>query len=179
MTAISQITHSCHLYAFPKTKMTPQHWLEPINDALSALDRQDGTLWAMPIVDALESQSVGSALDLGIATVRAQLSALSEERAAMAERWLADLTAMKQTSVAPATVGSLSRAIWFHGGSRDGIQTAIVRLYAALSSSKAKNDGGYRREVAMAIAVGTSDPDGRPNADMVHHLIVLFTQMAQ
>jgi hypothetical protein len=159
--------------------MTPQHWPEPINEMLSAIDRRDGTLWAMPIVSALELQSAGSALDIAITALTAQLPGLGDERAALAERWLADLNAMKGANVDPATVGSLSRDIWFHSGSRDETQTAIARLYAALSNLKAKSDLGYRREVAMALAVGMSDPDGRPNADRLRHLIDLFVQVIQ
>jgi hypothetical protein len=152
----------------------PPQWPEPINEMLSAIDRRDGTLWAMPIVTALESQSVGSALDLGITVLTAQLPALGKERAALAERWLADMMGMKNGSVDPGVLGNISRDIWFHGSSRDETQTAIARLYAALSSLKANNHLGYHREVAMALAVGMSDPDGRPNPDRVSHLIELF-----
>ena len=56
------------------------------------------------------------------------------------------------------------------------MQTANSRLYAALSSLKAKNHLGYQREVAMALAVGISDPDGRPVANKLRHLIQLFVK---
>jgi hypothetical protein len=159
--------------------MTPQQWPEPINEMLSAIDRQDGTLWAMPIVSALESQSAGSALDMAITALTAQLPGLGDARAALAERWLTDLKAMRGVNADPAIAGSLSREIWFYGGSRDEVQTAIARLYAALSSLKAKSDLGYRREIAMALAVVTSDPDGRLNVDKLRHLIELFVQVIQ
>lgn len=161
------------------TLMTPQQWPEPINEILSAIDRQDGTLWTMPIVSALELQSAGSALDMAIGVLTAQLPGLGNERAALAERWLVDLKAMRGASVAPATVGNLSREIWFHGGSRDEVQTAIARLYAAASSLKAKSDLGYRREIAMALAIAVSDEDGRVNVDKLRHLIELFVQTIQ
>ena len=37
-------------------------WPEPINQMLSAIDRKERTLWAMPIVAALESRSLGTHL---------------------------------------------------------------------------------------------------------------------
>ena len=81
---------------------------------------------------------------------------------------------MKGENIDPAVLGSVSREIWFRGGSRDATQTAIARLYSALGSLKADKISGYRREVAMALAVGASDSDGRPNPDKLSHLIESF-----
>ena len=65
-------------------------WPEPINEMLSAIDRQDGTLWAMPVVNALELRSAGSGIDFAIEVIAAQAANMAKDRAALVERWLAD-----------------------------------------------------------------------------------------
>jgi hypothetical protein len=149
-------------------------WPEPISEMLLEIDRHDGTLWAMPVVNALESQSPGSSLDFAIKVIAAQLGNLSKDRASLAERWLADLKRMVSSPTDPDTLTRASRDIWYHDLSRDEFQTAIAGLYAALASLQAKNYPGYRRETAMALAVGASGQDGRPLPDKLRYIIEFF-----
>ena len=116
-------------------------WPEPINEMLSAIDRQDGTLWAMPVVNALESRSAGSGIDFAIEVIAAQAANMAKDRAALVERWLADLRAMVSAGADTDVLGRASRDIWYHDLSRDELQTAIARLYDAFACLRAESPG--------------------------------------
>ena len=149
-------------------------WPEPINEMLSAIDRHDGTLWAMPVVSGIESRAVGSVVDFVIMVIAAQVGGIDQNRAVLVERWLSGLRAMISSQADRDILTRASRDIWYEGLSRDELQTAIAGLYAAVASLNAGNYPGYLRESEWRHHSGDERLNGHPLPDRLRHLIELF-----
>jgi len=147
-----------------------------IGDLQAAIDR-GVSFWAMPIVAALESQYVGRAFDFAVTLVGAQLAGRTGGNLGVKRKWLADVIRIRRNAAAASgDLGRLSREIWYFDLARDSLQTSISRLYAALADFFAGDDLGYRRQVAMVVAIFASDPSGRPVPGKLAELRDYFLQ---
>jgi len=141
-----------------------------VNEALAAMDRDENSLWSLPLVVALESQSEGKALDWSCAVMSESLRS-NVSTATANQNWLSELLELKRSRPTSEDLVQRSREIWYHENRRDDVQTAIAKLYEGLAALWNQDAAGYRNCIAIAISVATSS-----NADTAQRAIELFRE---
>ncbi len=147
----------------------------PIAEMLLAIERKAPYLWPMPIIDALEVECGGKALEFVSAFVDSQLCRFGcSETVSKRKQWLANLRARRAARASPQEIIRLSRDIWYYELCRDKAQTAISRLYEALSYFLGNHQIAYRRTLAVAIIIVASDESAEPSLTVLEKIIDLY-----
>jgi hypothetical protein len=144
-----------------------------------AFERKD-PWWPLPVINDLESMNTGNALSWACAFIASQLPEC-DNRDANRKRaaWLAEIRTLPQTRPSVEELYKRSREVWYDGGTRDRIQTAISRLYEAVVGLIDGNHRGYCRAVAMAICVAAGDDDGQPSIAVLEQMVKVYLSERQ
>jgi hypothetical protein len=129
--------------------------------------------WPFPMINDLESTNRGSAVVWVIKILEFYLEEFAtQENRQLRKEWLEAVPRLYDLTW--HEIGPVAREIWCYGGTRDKWQRAISRLYEAVATYSEGRNGPYRRCVAMAVGVLTSDEDGRIDPRRVEQCIYQY-----
>jgi hypothetical protein len=129
--------------------------------------------WPFPIVNDLENACRASAVAWAVKVLESYLDEFaSKENRQIRQEWLHAVPMLYDRS--SHDIGPIAREIWFHGGTRDKWQRGMSRLYEAVAAFLEGRNGPYRRCVAMAVGVLTSEDHGRIDARRAEQCIYQY-----
>lgn len=128
-------------------------------------------LWAISVVDTLESHRSGAALEW-VASYLDQKKDISERT----RKWLEQFLVAYERQAPVDDLIELGRTAWYDGSTRDQDQTAVSRLFEAGAVYFSSNRVRYSRAVSMAIGAATSNKDGVPILESVRIALELLSE---
>lgn len=147
---------------------------QPVSEMMLAVERQD-LWWPLPVIDDLESINTGNALNWACAFITSQIPECDNHDANRKRvAWLAEIRTLPQTRPSLEDLARRSREVWYDGGTRDRIQTAIARLFEAVAGLIYGNHPGYCRAVAMAIRAAGGADVGQPSLAVLEQIIKVY-----
>ena len=133
---------------------------DAVQEALAAFEKRAPEPWCVPLVEALESLYVGSALHwcVDVALELLGRSAIAETTSALQQ--------LKTQGMPASELVHKGREVWYSRAERSPIETVTAKAYEAAAALENGNEQRYKRGVALLISEfltsgATSSSDSR------------------